>query len=336
MTPKALLSPAGVRWVVRQSLGAASLGSRRWLDPSVTRASVRQQFDQPAPADWGTLNDALDALQGVEVQCFAGQQRDSRAMVTRLRKLYYAGFGWDHLLVPGTWRVRVPYRPAPDGHPPPGQDAVARAQRHQEIRLPSGVGVDLGHVLAGLDARNHRGPVGCWLLPLRLASNVDACTWLGDLGSVLALMCDAVVATGRELDAQAVQQFLDLGHPSQDFEGNIDGLLIGSADPPTLGDQRATELLADYYAQPPQNRYRLFADKLQLGPKLPAGAFANEAAWTQNQVRQLRHAAALFALSTAMHSARVPLARTLAADPSVEPVAELVLQLFLDGLASQC
>lgn len=147
-----------------------------------------------APDDALTLAQFLTLLREEE-DYYAGEQHQTRLMITRLRKIFYDQWGWNSELIRGsaaiesryavkivnvddtldrpqgqTRRVRryvdneyqpkrrvVTYR-ADDrvyGSSKEGQVPDIYQNDHQEVRLPDGTYCDIAHILAGLDAANH-------------------------------------------------------------------------------------------------------------------------------------------------------------------------------------
>ena len=94
--------------------------------------------------------------------------------------------------------------------------------------MPNGDFVDVGHVLAGLDAINHPTTVAPYYM-YEMASNVDAVTWAGDLGSVLAECIFQAMKQGRPLTDAEIQAQIDEYAPTQDMLGNVDAYAIGDA-----------------------------------------------------------------------------------------------------------
>jgi hypothetical protein len=248
------------------------------------------------------------------------ERLNAKLMITRLRKLFYGGRGWDEHLIPGAAGVAPLYRfsmadPTRREFEAPGPNVLdfvdarprldgAPAQLvHpgdlQEVRMPGGELVDVGHVLAGLDAINHPArvaPLGLY----EMASNVDAVTWAGDLGSALAEVLFQRARLGRPLADAEVQAQIDLCAPPQDMLGNVDAYAIGAAYDISSGAGRAvSDILADYYGAaaaaglPPSERFTTFVHEVGLGP-LDGEAFAAEAAWLRRYERELGHAAALY------------------------------------------
>jgi hypothetical protein len=163
--------------------------------------------------------------------------------------------------------------------------------------MPDGERVDVGHVLAGLDAINHPAsvaPLGMY----EIASNVDAVTWTGDLGSVLAEVLFQQIRRDRPLTNAEVQQQIDLCAPPQDMLGNVDAYVIGAAyDISPSADRRVSDILQGYYCEPAglarSRRFTTFALTVGLGA-LKQGSFTAERAWLHRNEIDVAHAAALY------------------------------------------
>lgn len=274
-----------------------------------------------APAPRAAALDAFLRVIRAEEDRLARRERlDTKLMITRLRKLFYGGHGWDEYLIPGAAEVTPLYpfemadpvrrefevpgpnvldfvdrRPRLDGAPP----QLVRPGDLQEVRMHDGELVDVGHVLAGLDAINHPGPVA----PLGLyamARNVDAVTWGGDLGSVLAEVLFQGARRERALTDAELQEQIDLCAPPQDMLGNVDAYAIGAAYDISHGAGCAvSDILLDYYGGSPtagtarSRRFTTFALEVGLG-RLEGDAFAAEPAWLNRYEREIGHAAALY------------------------------------------
>ncbi len=137
-----------------------------------------------------TLNlEQFLALLREEEDYWAGEQHDTKLIITRLRKIFYDRWGWNKELIRGAANVEgryiveivddptehskplrryhkneyVPKHRVITYHPDDrvygdsrvGQTPPIYKNDHEDVRLPSGYHCDVAHILAGLDAFNH-------------------------------------------------------------------------------------------------------------------------------------------------------------------------------------
>lgn len=263
----------------------------------------------------------LEVIRDEERRLPRREQLDTSLMITRLRKLFYGGHGWDRHLIPGAAEVAPLYPfiatdPVSRPFDAPGPNVIAFVDTHayldgappllarpgdlQDVLMPGGDVVDIGHVLAGLDAMNHPTAVAAPLGLYEMSSNVDAVTWAGDLGSVLAEIVFQQARLGRQLSDAEIQAQIGLCAPPQDMLGNIDAYAIGASyDISPTADRLVSDLLLDYYgapattASPRSRRFTTFAHEVGLGP-LEGDTFAMERHWRRRFEREIAHAAALY------------------------------------------
>jgi hypothetical protein len=189
--------------------------------------------------------------------------------ITAFRKLWYdarnKSYGgvafrvgaWD-LLIPGAKGTSLP----PTWLASENAALVEKVIKAKTLSL-QGMAVDISHVFAGADARNHPSKVE--LAAFALRSNVEATTWVGDLGSVVV----EYVHHTKEKDAQTrrtsdLERFFDMD-PSvavfdlEDQASDLDGILC---DFPASGTIHQT--LNAYYADngPWKTRSKIFLSKV--------------------------------------------------------------------------
>ncbi len=341
-----------------------------------------------APEDVLTLAQFLTLLREEE-DYYEDQQHQTRLMISRLRKIFYDQWGWNSELIRGSASVENRYvvkivnvsetlaRPQGAAKPvrryvdneyqPKRRVVTYRADDrvygklrvgkipeilqndHQEVLLPEGNYCDIGHVLAGLDAANHRQivtPLPNFLMFLaKLAphvdSNMDVVTWLGDIASSSGDFLFAYLKAQRQpLSPEEEQKKIDLDAPGSDMLGNIDAYVIAwnyaiSAEE----GQRPSDILADYF-NPGQigNRYRQrrFSTFCQaVGLRGWDGVrFSNEHEWLRHYQRQLRNNVSfqVFSLTEEkLKSVWLSLAIWLNGYPDIVKL-ELLLQIFLNAL----
>jgi hypothetical protein len=290
--------------------------SRLLAGPKLARWDVSLQGGVPAGKKATDLSVFLDIIRAEEAKLPPAEQSDTKLMITRLRKLFYGNKGWDDHLIPGAAGVKPLYefqevetgRREWEG---PGPNVIESVDKTplllnapaalsnpadiQEVRMPNGDFVDVGHVLAGLDAFNHPSSVAPYYM-YEMASNVDAVTWAGDLGSVLAEAIFQAMKLDRPLTGPEVQAQIDEYAPAQDMLGNVDAYAI-QANADIAGVKKVSDLLAGFYGAPGakarSQRFTAFAKGIGLGP-FNNGSFANEAAWLTKYELEVGKAGALY------------------------------------------
>jgi hypothetical protein len=301
-----------------QAVGRLLRGSRlaRWDTPL--------QGGVPAGKKATDLSAFLDIVRAEEAKLPVEEQTNTKLMITRLRKLFYGNKGWDDYLIPGAKGVKPLYTfeeketgrrewevPGPNvvemvdktPHLVGAPAALENPGDIQEVRMPNGDFVDVGHVLAGLDAQNHPSNVApMWMYDI--ASNMDAVTWAGDLGSILAEVLFQRAKLGRPLNDPEVQAQIDEMAPVQDMLGNVDAYAIGDAfDVGTAAGKKVSEILAEFYGgvgtasakgtTAHAKRFTTFAAKLGL-VGFDGSNFSNEAAWLTKRELDVGKAGALY------------------------------------------
>jgi hypothetical protein len=318
------LAPAVARVLALQrSAGNQAVG--RLLGGSVlARWDTPLQGGVPAGKKSTDLAAFLDIIRAEEAKLPVEEQTNTKLMITRLRKLFYGNKGWDDHLIPGAKDVKPLYTfeeketgrrewevPGPNvaemvdktPHLLGAPAALANPADIQEVRMPNGDFVDVGHVLAGLDAQNHPSNVApYWMYDI--ASNMDAVTWAGDLGSILAEVLFQRLRLGRPLNDPEVQAQIDEMAPVQDMLGNVDAYAIGDAfDVSSAAGKKVSDILAEFYGVPGTasakgsaahaKRFTTFAGKLGL-VGFDGTNFSNEAAWLTKRELDVGKAAALY------------------------------------------
>jgi hypothetical protein len=284
------------------------------------------------------------------------RRQQTRRMITRFRKLYYDGIGWNAFLIPRARCTRpllrtqeqreAPVQIAAKGAPPfevirrhtaaPQVRDDSQIENKREVRLADGRLCDIGHVLCGLDARNHAGKVNgpLWV---DLSSNLAAVTWLGDVGSVVAEIVFDALRCDRAVPASRVQQIVDEFNPGQDMLGNMDAYLLGRDDEigmeaygPTVPKLFRSYYLADH-DPPPRTDVQRFASRIGLG-YWNGNIFSNELEWQRAMATETAYAAAMYAGMNTRGLGRIWISATLASNAAVHQLSCLLLRLLLDAL----
>lgn len=219
-----------------------------------------------------------------EEDYFAGEQRDTKLMITRLRKIFYDAYGWNSELIRGAAHIEGRYevKLVPDEsaqydeelktthlvrrvlvkkddwmNPNAGTVPEIYANNNQTVTLPSGLTCDLGHVLAGMDAYNYMAPVTPlpnWLFWLKklfplVDSNLDIVTWLGDIASSAGEFLYKTIDEKRQLTNAEMQAIIDEFAPASDMLGDIDPYVICQIyNTKATTGMRVTEMFEDYYS----------------------------------------------------------------------------------------
>lgn len=291
-------------------------------------------------------------------------------MVTRLRKLFYGGEGWDKYLIPGakdvaplykfeekeTKREEIEIEGAPnldhvtkEPSVPGAPTELQKPGTFQEVRMPNGDFVDVGHVLAGLDAFNNpsaaEGPLGTF----SVKSNAAAVTWLGDIASIAGEILIKTVKAGKKTYTEAeLQAEVNSLAPSQDMLGNVDAYVINDTfKVGATAGLKVSDILEQYYGgagvassagkAARDQRFTKFASLLGLGA-LAGGKFANEATWKAAMLPELRNTTALYTASaTDSHTpvAGIPSRLGFAQGAADNVVNVRLLDLFVDELRAR-
>jgi hypothetical protein len=240
------------------------------MDGPIQRYTV--PIEGGAPATAMTITDFIKLVEAEEAKYPLTEQTNTKLMISRIRKIFYGSSGWDDHLIPGAKSATSPYG-APkerersrkevdlvgpnfdmvdkEVYPVDGSGNKPSIYKNQEVKLETGRTTgsfcDIGHVLAGLDAYNHRAMVdGPGTINI---DNLGGTTWTGDLGSVMAeAQIDFVNSGNKPTDAE-VQKKIDEYAPAQDMLGNIDAYAIATQYKVESGSggQKLSEILRDYY-----------------------------------------------------------------------------------------
>ncbi|MEY3241258.1 MAG: hypothetical protein RIR11_2696 [Bacteroidota bacterium] len=266
---------------------------------------------------------------------------NTKLMITKMRKIFYNTPGWDNYLIPGAANISSPYNVVKvtyPGYPKFWSSGIMLAGDHagdtetgffftdiehrpidntnttpaiywnnsQEIKLnccPDNVMVDIGHVLAGLDAMLHEQQVDPPFGLFIISTNVTAVTWIGDLGSAIAETQyesdQSHNLYGVAITPEKEQAVVDRLAPPADLLGNIDAYVIAAKYPAIYsGGQRLSDILQDYYIGAGQvhqsRRFHIYAEQLGLG--WDGAEFSNLPQKMPTYIDDVQNAAALFVL----------------------------------------
>ena len=203
--------------------------------------------------------------------------------VTAFRKIYYdstaSGTAYPGAPSGGVWNILIPG--AVSTSLPPSWRAVAAAKisalAAAKVLPIDLVSVDVGHVLTGLDARDHPTTISLGVLgfPLvRMRSNLEAATFVGDLGSLVVEYLGASKRSFRDTAMELDPMLLDVTYakfaPGSDLAADADAYLL----PLDSSRSFAMNLSAYYRATAGgwKRRWQGFANAIGLGVFTPAAA----------------------------------------------------------------
>jgi hypothetical protein len=278
----------------------------------------------PGDAKYTELATFLEVIRKEEAKQPIADQTNTKLMVTKLRKLFYGSEAWDKYLIPGAagvkgdykWQeketkrteMEIPYAPNVDVVDKESTlvnapDELAKPGTFQEVRMPNGDFVDVGHVLAGLDAFNNPSTAGDPLGLYTIDDNAAAVTWLGDLGSIAGEVLIKTMLAGKKTYTESeLQAAVTEMAPSQDMLGNVDAYVINNAfDVNTAAGKKVSDILAEFYggAKPSglgnkrSTRFTTFARLIGLGD-LVGNAFVHEGSFKMKWLPQLRNSTSLY------------------------------------------
>lgn len=312
---------------------------------------------EPAPKHVMSIADFIVLVEKEETRYPAEQQQNTKLMITRLRKIFYGKDGWDEYLIEDAEGIERPYPTKsverlrftiPYVWPfdldvmrkqysvtDPNTGETPLIAKNQEIRLANGSYIDIGHVFAGLDAINFPqmvdGPG-----KVNIDKNVDATTWVGDLGSVLAEVEFKAAKQKEPLTTHEVNAIIREYASPQDMLGNIDAYVIKTRYGTGKASQgmKVSEILREYYLADPDrardHRYSIFAG--QVGLKGWSGSvFANEGEWIRHYTDQVNDAAALYIGANTEGIAKYPAALGM----SMNQIAIILVKQFLNALKTR-
>jgi hypothetical protein len=294
--------------------------------------ALYQPMQGPAPSSAQSIKDYITLVEAEEAQ-YPNSNRDTKLMLTRMRKIYYDTPGWNDTLIKGTAGINGHYAHRAVAEEPPytidlgivgatsGDKITVVKTRYpavdssgnipnifnqQEIKLADGSYLDIGHVFAGLDAFNNFNKVGSASVIFTVDSNVDDCTWVGDLGSVLAELDFLTRRQRRDLTEAEQQVVINKYASAPDMLGNIDAYVIKQMFNIVSG-KKVSEILREYFlgeyyttpipASVNARKYRFSKFSQGVGLILTQRnpvTFSNETTWIDKYANQINNSAAQY------------------------------------------
>lgn len=201
---------------------------------SLVRANSSLFNIQPTPSifsDFKTLEDS--AIQegynlNDRISAFRKIKYDSGPAKTLLGMVVGGGV-WD-ILIPGASHVKLPTSWTTTHH------SLKEKVKNNPVMKINGEDVDIFHVFAGLDAKNYPTPISLGGGIVKMRSNQEASTFIGDLGSVVVWYIKNNPAsfydTARTLNKPLLEHYYDSPASNDqkcsvgDMNGNIDSYFI--------------------------------------------------------------------------------------------------------------
>ena len=267
----------------------------------------RQMYGPPSPTGAGADFDNFLLQFGALEQAAIRDGYGFTDRITAFRKLYYdspsaaktyagavVGGGAFNILIPGAAATKPP-----PSWSTPGLDGAADYLRKHQVLPIGGQSVDVGHMLAGADAAKHPTSVSLAAGLVKLRSNVEAATFVGDLGSVVTEYIHGSKASFRDtamVRSPVLDSYYDGSNAmasAEDMAGNADAYSLTFDSAKTL-----TENLRDYYAATSggaKKRFTGFAAAIGLGTLSPSGFSGNTTAWRDAMREQVFNSALAYA-----------------------------------------
>ena len=330
-------------------------------------------FQKNAPDSAMTIRECIALLEQEEQKYSEAEQRNTKVMITRLRKIYYAFSAWDKYLIKGVADIKSPYdniivQPVDvstkaletstgliikliDTISFPTDSVLQKVTlrknifNSQEIRLENNDILDIGHVLCGMDASNHRHAVrtprflGLPTSSIKVKSNMDAVTWIGDLGSLVAEVYFEKKKKG-ECTTSKQQELLDNFISAADILGNTDGYVIAQKyDLRSENGKKVSEIFRDYYLSQnrdnQKDRYKIFAEIVGFSKGI---SDKKKARLRCRYTDEVSDSAAFFTAVSAKNMGKKNLIKAipLILKMSVNPYAEQITKLFFEQLEKNC
>ncbi len=249
-----------------------------------------------------SITEYIKKIEEIENKFSEEEQRNTKLMITRFRKIYYDSAGWNNVLIPNTSDIPCIFSE---------EEYKLNFKQGNEVIIDlSGYLLDIGHVIAALDAFNHLSSIDIFMgavFWVDIKRNIDAATWLGDLGSVIAHMRREFFNKlywnefiNNDIIIDLLIKIFKEKSSSIDLLSDIDGIVIANHLPISANKngKKMSELLRDYYLQENScvlisNRISLFAKEIGLGEN-----FENEEAFIKRYQHEITDAALIYLINT--------------------------------------
>lgn len=242
----------------------------------------------------------ISLIEEIEKKYSDSEQKNTAYMITQFRKAFYDSDNWNTRLIPNTNNEENKCKIS--------SEEIKRLKANVIVRALDSAKVDIGHVFVGMDGFNHQGSIvspnyAYWI---SISNSLDAATWLGDLGSIIAYVrrdiYDGTKPADKYSDEEVVaiwKKQIENNAQATDLLGDIDGIVMGANLPvnKTLNGKKISELLRDYYLQEnnttiKSNRMQLFATAIGLGD-IEGDNYTNETAFIAKYQHEITDTALL-------------------------------------------
>jgi hypothetical protein len=274
----------------------------RWdIDPVAT--APQKPVASSAGAGFDQFLLQFDALE----QAAIAEGFGFSARITAFRKLYYdsksaaktyagavVGGGVWNILIPGAAGTNLP-----QSWSTPALQGAADYLRKNQVLSIGGQSVDIGHLLAGADASQHPASIALGGGTINLRSNVEATTFIGDLGSVVTEYIHGSTASFRDVAmerSKLLETYYDGAKgmaSAADMSGNADAFSL-SFDP----SKKLTESFRAFYTATTggaKKRFTTFITRIGLGTLKGTTFTGDTKAWRTAMTEEVFNSALAYA-----------------------------------------
>ena len=324
-------------------------------------------LDRNPPVQWflNRIREEEKSLQLLGIQ-------NRKDQLTNLRKLYYHSPAFDKHLIKTTERnskrkivniqverenysrsvptaVGMPYTIDDLISVPSDEQGTYHELRKdplwsQEITIDSISVCDIGHVLCGMDAANYPSNVR-FPFPFRfikINSNLDAITWVGDLGSIVSENYYLEKIQKKMTNPAQLQQLVNDYSAAADNLGNVHSFFLGQLFAQDKEERHCSDLLEDFFCgkditSDSLRRYSFVHFANSIGLEWQGQHFKNEAAVKRKYAKEVGNAAAMY---LAVAARRKGVKNLLLAFPSIlklrrQPVATILVDRYFTALREE-
>jgi hypothetical protein len=232
-----------------------------------------------------SMNDYIGMVKEIESEIGEEKATDLVYVITQFRRSFknYNTDNWNKFLIKDTKPLEL------------SELNQSKISSKQTIVLPDNFVIDIGHIFTSLDAGNHLHPFSPDGSTLFISRNIDAVSWVGDLGSVLGEIYLTDNLTTKS--TAAIQQLIYRFCSQSDLLGDIDGIVINYLKYQKKG-LTLSELLYNLYLRNDffaKTRFNYFG--LALGLQIVNGKIINLDSWLESYEEDIAEAGQAYAAS---------------------------------------